>query len=111
MDLIHWGPLVAIVLWLFFLNYTFFCAMRFTVDDTHVRVLIYGWTARKVALADIAFADRAWTWWNEHYVSSLRPSRFVRLRRRTGLFKDFVITPENPPLFLEALSTRGVLVK
>lgn len=110
MNLTHWFPLVAAVLWLLFLTYTFFCAMRFTVDDTHVRVLIFGWTARKVALTDIAFADRAWTWWNEHYVSSIGRARVVRLRRRSGLFKNFVITPKAPDIFLEELSKRGVSV-
>lgn len=93
------------------LVFTIFFAMSFTVDDVYVRVRVYGWTVRKVALADIAWADQKVVFWNEHYTSSLSPRRVVRLRRRTGLIPNFIITPEDPRDFLCSLEIRGVEVR
>ncbi|MFM9001760.1 MAG: hypothetical protein ACKORB_09105 [Opitutia bacterium] len=88
------------------------CAgMSFAVDGSHVRVRMCGFTVRKVALADIEWADRRWDFWNEHYAVSLRPSRVVRLRRRTGLFRSFIITPPDADSFVALLRERGIVIR
>lgn len=90
---------------------TIFFGLSFTIDRGHVRVRAYGWTVRKVAIEDIEFADRTWVWWNEHYTSTLNLRRIVRLRRRSGLFKNFVITPREPLAFLRELASHGVRIE
>lgn len=85
-----------------------FKGMTFTVDETHVRVRFYGRALRRVALSDIEWADRTWVFWNEHYTNTLRTDRIVRLRRRTGLFRNFLISPPDPDAFLANLRRAGV---
>jgi hypothetical protein len=98
------GLLIVLVVSIFF-------AMTFTVDEVYVRVRVYGWTVRKVALSDIAWADQQVVLWNEHYTSSFDRKRVVRLRRRTGWIPNFIITPSDPWDFLRSLEIRGVEVR
>lgn len=104
-------PLLAAVSFAALLAYTLFFKMTFTVDAVHVRVRVFGWTVRKVALADIEYAANDWSYWNEHYNNTLNPQRMVLLRRRTGLFKDFLITPPVAQTFLNELAARGVTLR
>mgnify|MGYP006267283135 CR=1 FL=1 len=104
-------PLLLTIGALLVLVVTIFFAMTFTVDDVYVRVRVYGWTVRKVALSDIAWADQKVVMWNEHYTSSLSRSRVVRLRRKTGWVPNFIITPLDPKDFLKSLEVRGVAVR
>lgn len=109
--LVHLVPLLAAVAFAVLLTWGVCAGMSFEVDGTHVRVLMYGRTIRKVALADVEWADRRWDFWNEHYAVSLRPSRVVRLRRRTGLFRSFIITPPDADGFVGRLRERGVTIR
>lgn len=104
-------PLLAALLVLAGLVHAIFVGMTFTVDAAHVRVRFYGWTARKVALTDLEFAARDWEFWNEHWTNAVDPRRLVLLRRRTGLFKNFLISPPDPAAFLAELRAAGVVVK
>lgn len=106
--ILHLLPLLVVLLALVLLVHALFWGMHFRLDDKHVCVVIYGLMARKIALTDIAWADRQWSLWNEHYTSSLNPRRFVRLRRRTGFLRDFLITPPDAPAFLAELAARGI---
>ncbi len=94
--------LAAGVIW------TVFWKITFTLDDPHLRVRVFGCTIRKIALADIEFADRSWRFWNEHYNTTLNPTRIVRLRRRSGWIRNFIITPLDPAQFLAELRSRGI---
>jgi hypothetical protein len=85
--------------------------LKFSIEPTEVRVHLFRFTLRKIALSDIEFADRTWHWWNEHYNNTFNPKRIVRLRRRTGWCKNLIITPPNAALFLEELAIRGVVVR
>lgn len=109
--LLHLLPLFAVLAWLAFMLHAIFWGMTFGVDATHVRVLVYGYAVRKVAVADIEWADRRCPFWNEHYTSSLNPRKIVRLRRRSGWFRNFIITPSYPDAFFAALRERGVEVR
>lgn len=108
-------PLVVGLLCLAGLVHAIFVGMTFAVDDRHVRVRFYGWTARKVALADLAYAARDWPiakmLINEHWTNTFTSRRIILLRRRTGLFRNFLISPPDPAAFLEELRTRGVVVQ
>lgn len=93
------------------LVHAIFWRMTFTVDEAYMRVRFYGYTTRKVALSDIEFAANDWVFWNEHWTNTVNPKRMVLLRRRTGLFKNFLISPPSPQDFLRELAARGVAVR
>lgn len=81
--------------------------IRYIVDDRHVRVKLCALTLRKVALADIEFADTASPFWNEHWCNTFWPfGRTVRLRRKSGLVRNFVITPAHRAAFLAELRSK-----
>lgn len=109
--LIHLAPLLTAVVVAVLLTWAVCAGMSFAVDGAHVRVLMFGRTIRKVALADVEWADRRWDFWNEHYAISLRPSRAVRLRRRSGVFRSFIITPPDADAFIGRLRERGITIR
>jgi hypothetical protein len=85
--------------------------MQFSVDAAHVSVVFFGITLRTIAISDIEFADKRWKWWNEHYNNTFNPRRIVRLRRRSGWLRNFIITPPDPDSFLRKLAMHGVIVR
>jgi len=64
-----------------------------------------------VALSDIEYAAQDWAFWNEHWTNTVKPGKMVLLRRRTGLFKNFLISPSSPIVFLNELAAYGVKVR
>jgi len=93
--------LVGLIFWLVF-------RIRYTLDNQYVRVQLFGITLRRIALSDIEFADTAAPFWNEHWCNTLWPfGRVVRLRRKSGLVRNFIITPSDRDAFLAEL--RGKL--
>ncbi len=104
-------PLILALIFPVLLVHAIFWGMTFTVDEGHMRVRIYGFTARKVALADIEWAAHDWVFWNEHWTNTVNPKKLVLLRRRTGWFKNFVISPPSPPDFLRDLAEHGVTLR
>ena len=107
---LHLLPLVGSFAFAGLLLHAIFWGMTFTVDEAFVRVRFYGYTARKVALSDIEWAAQDWCFWNEHWTNTGNPKRMVLLRRRTGLFKNFLISPPVPQDFLKELAAKGVTV-
>ncbi len=108
---LHLLPLLGSFVITGFILHAIFLGMTFTVDEAFVRVRFYGWTARKVAVADIEWAAQDWVFWNEHWTNTMNPKRMVLLRRRTGWFKNFLISPPSPSEFLRELAARGVTVR
>jgi len=104
-------PLLISLGGLAFLFHAIFKGMTFTIDEGHVRVRFYGWTVRKIALNDIEWVGRDWAFWNEHWTNTLNPRRMILLRRRSGVFKNFVISPPSAESFLKDLADRGVSVR
>jgi hypothetical protein len=104
-------PLLVGLLLLAGLVHAIFFRMTFTVDASHVRVRVYGWTVRKVALPDVAYAVQDWAIWNEHWTNTLSLRRLVLLRRRTGLFRNFLISPPDALAFLAELRAHGVVIQ
>ena len=82
-------------------------SLRYLVDDRSVRVVCWGITLRKIALTDIVDISTATPFWNEHWCNTFWPfGRTVCLRRRTGLFRNFIITPKNRDEFIRDLRQR-----
>jgi hypothetical protein len=104
-------PLILALVFPVVLAHAIFRGMTFTVDTGHLRVRVYGYTARKVALSDIEWAAQDWCFWNEHYTNTVNPKKLVLLRRRTDWFKNFVISPPSPPDFLRELAAHGVATR
>jgi hypothetical protein len=48
---------------------------------------------------------------NEHWTNAFTSRQIIRLRRRTGLFRNFLISPPDPAAFLAELRTRGVVIQ
>ena len=105
---LHLLPLIVALAIPVFLVHAIFWGMTFTVDEAYVRVRFYGVSARKIAVTDIEWAAQDWAFWNEHWTNTVNPKRMVLLRRRTGWFKNFLISPPSPQDFLKELSARGV---
>jgi len=90
------GPIVFICLGI--------TRIQYVIDDRYVRVKLFGMTLRKIALTDIEFADTKCPLWNEHWCNTFFAwGRSVRLRRKTGFARNFIITPTNRAAFLDEL--------
>ena len=108
---LHLLPLLGSFAFTGFLIHAIFLGMTFAVDEAYLRVCVYGWTVRKIALSDIEWAVQDWCFWNEHYTNTVNPKKMILLRRRTGLFKNFLLSPPSPQAFLQELAARGVTVR
>jgi len=108
---LHLLPLVGSFVFAGLLIHAIFWGMTFTVDEAYMRVRMYGLTVRKVAVSDIEWAAQDWVFWNEHWTNTVDPKRMVLLRRRTGWFKNFLISPPSPSEFLKELAAKGVRVR
>ena len=81
--------------------------IRYTIDDRYVRVALGRITLRKIALADIESVETQYPLWNEHWCNTVWAfGRIVRLRRRSGCVRNFIITPVNRDEFIRQLNER-----
>jgi hypothetical protein len=80
--------------------------LRFVIDEHYVRVKLLGLTLRKIALSDIESVDTKAPLWNEHWCTSLSLKRVVRIRRKSGWFRNFIITPPDRDAFIAELRGR-----
>lgn len=108
---LHLLPLIGSCVFTGLLIHAIFWGMTFTVDEAFVRVRVYGRSVRKVALNDIEWAAQDGCFWNEHYTNTVNPKKMILLRRRTGAFKNFLISPPSPPEFLRELASHGVALR
>jgi hypothetical protein len=76
--------------------------IRYRVTDTAIEVLILGWVARRIPLADIEEVHRRGALLHESW-SGLKFWNAVTIRRRSGLLRNFVISPEDPDAFAARL--------
>ena len=81
--------------------------IRYRITDRHVRVRLGTVTLRKIALSDIASVDTRLIFWNEHWCNTLWPwGRIVRIKRKSGFIRNFVVTPDNRDEFITQLRER-----
>jgi hypothetical protein len=75
--------------------------IRYRIGSRHIKVLLFGLPLRRVAFADVeSVSKRRGPGLTENWWSTLHPKhRLLVLRRRRGLFKNFVITPKNRYIF------------
>ena len=73
---------------------------RITVTTLEVRIL--GRVVRRLTLADIEDVHRRGALIHENW-SSLKFWNSVTIRRRSGLFRNFVISPDDPEAFVVRL--------
>ena len=99
------SSLILSVCWLVVLIWLI-TRIRFVIDAQHVRVVVLGLTIRKIALSDIEFVDTKAPLWNEHWCNTLSVKRIVRIRRRSGWFRNFIITPPDRDAFIVELRGR-----
>ncbi len=75
--------------------------LRYRIGSRHVKVTLFGICIRRVALENIeAISKRRGGGLAEHWWSTMRPKhRMLVIRKKRGLFKNFVITPKNRYIF------------
>lgn len=92
-----------------FLLLLFWCMkqIHFRIGSRHLKVLLFGMTIRRVALANIANASkREPKGIAERWYSTLKTShRLLTIERKRGLFRYFCITPQNRYVFLADLKS------
>jgi len=72
-----------------------------------LEVLVGRWPVRRIRYDDIESVRRGYRFWNEHWTSRIDISRTaVTIRRRSGIMKNFVITPDDPDAFVSELQGR-----
>ncbi len=79
--------------------------IHFRIGSKHLKVLLFGLTIRRVALANIAYASkREPKGFAERWYSTFKTShRLLTVERKSGLVKRFCITPQNRYVFLADL--------
>ena len=78
--------------------------LRYAITERHLKVTLFGVCLRRIKLADIDSVSKRQSIWAEKWYSTLRPyHRMLVIRRRRGLFKDFIITPQNRYVFKSEL--------
>jgi len=92
--------LVAAVVLLFV---TATATIRYRITSAALEVLILGHVARRVRLSDIEEVHRRGALVHESW-SGPKFWNAVTIRRRSGLFRNFVISPDDPDRFLERLA-------
>jgi len=74
----------------------------YRIARSGVEVLLLGRVARRIRFEDIEAVDRRGALIHESW-STLKIWNSVTIRRRNGLFRNFVITPDDPDRFVERL--------
>jgi len=72
-------------------------AIGYRLSPTHLKVTWFGIPVRRVRLDNIRHIGNKPVAWAERWGSApLDPGRLLVIRRKRGLFKNFVITPARP---------------
>jgi uncharacterized protein (UPF0248 family) len=74
--------------------------LRYVLTGRHLKVTLFGLCLRRIRLADIESVSKRQAHWAEKWYNTLKPAhRILVVRRRRGLFKEFIITPRNRYVF------------
>src|SRR5881397_3558187 len=79
--------------------------ITYRITDTALEVRILGRVIRRILLADIEEVHRRGALVHENW-SSLKFWNSVTIRRRSGLLRNFVISPDDPDGFVEQLQEK-----
>ena len=73
-----------------------FTQVRYRVTPRHLEVTVFGLCVRRLPLSDIRYVSKRRTALAENWWNTLFPrKRILVIHRRTGWFKNFVITPKH----------------
>ncbi len=102
-----WGLVLRDAIGLVFLAVLIYAiaTLRYRITGRAVEVLVFGWCVRRIRLDDIEYVRRGWAFWNEHW-TNFKLWNCVTLRRKSGWFRNFVITPRNPTGFIAELAQK-----
>jgi hypothetical protein len=79
----------------------------YRLEDKALSVTIARRPVRRIPYTDIESVRRGFTIWNEHWSRRLDFWRAsVTIRRKHGLIKNFVVTPDDPDAFVSELQAR-----
>jgi hypothetical protein len=90
------GVLILVLLFFWMLH-----RVRYRIGSRHIKVILFGVPLRRLAIDSIeSVSKRRGDGWAENWWSTTRPKhRLLVLRRRSGLFRNFIITPKNRYIF------------
>jgi hypothetical protein len=98
-------PLGAVLL--FALCFWLPTQLRYRITERSLQVRLFGSPVRRVSLDNIRFVGTHRSGWGEHWSNSWSNGRrFLIIRRRSGLFRDFIITPKNRFVFRAELQRK-----
>ena len=74
--------------------------VKYRITSRHLEVRLFGICLRRIALDDIRYiskhrSGRGELWWNTLFPTK----RILVIRRRTGWFRNFIITPKDRYVF------------
>lgn len=78
---------------------------NYELGDSELRVLLGSFAVRKIAYSDMADVSEGLALFNEHW-TNFWPWRFVTIRRKTGLIKNFVVNPAEREPFMADIKVR-----
>ena len=78
---------------------------HFELAETGLEVKFGQWTVRRILYSDMEGVAPGSAAWNEHW-NNFWPWRFVTIRRRSGLIRNFVINPPDRDRFIAELQSR-----
>lgn len=79
-------------------------SLRYHITPRHVEVRLFHLPLRRIPLSDIRYVSTRQTKAAEKWINTFRTShRELVIHRRTGLFKNFVITPRKRYVFKSRL--------
>ncbi len=78
---------------------------NYHVSDNDLQVRIGTFAIRKISYSNIEYVRAGYTFWNEHW-NNPWPWHFITIRKKKGLFKNFVINPTNRDSFLQEINKK-----
>jgi hypothetical protein len=79
----------------------------YRLEDNALSVTVAKRPIRRIPYSDIESVQRGWRPWNEHWNRRLDFWRgSVTIRRKHGILRNVVLTPDDPDAFVAALQAR-----
>jgi hypothetical protein len=92
-----WIALVGVMFW----SVT---RVRYRITRRYLEILLFGIRVRRIDLADIRYVSKSRSRWCEKWPNTFFPrKRLLIIHRRSGLFKDVMITPTHRYAFKRVL--------
>ena len=79
---------------------------NYNLTDNEIQVKLGNMLVRRLPYYDIEKIQKGFKIWNEHW-NNPWPMEFLTIRRKEGIFKNFVINPPNRREFMEELSKKS----